>query len=110
MPAASDDWCATLPENGVGVGPTQFHPSPSPAVPAPAGTESSTHTLSVPPVVLPAWSQVTRPPESVNAIPLTTCPSSPTDAAGTVSFTHCPAAGSAPMNWRLVVPLVPATM
>src|SRR5690349_1346687 len=61
-------------------------------------------------LAFPAWSQVARPPYRVKAMPLRTCPSSPTELAGTANLTHWPAAGSAPMKRRLLVPLVPQSI
>src|SRR5215207_9702640 len=72
MPPTTFDWCASAPEKGDGLAPIQFHPSLSPARPAPSGTRSSTHTRSDGDgwvEDLPALSHVARPPKSVNAMP-----------------------------------------
>ena len=48
LATASTDWCACVPEYGVGLLLIQFQASPpSLAGSAPAGTASSTHTTSV---------------------------------------------------------------
>src|SRR5690242_20466331 len=46
MPAASALWCAVLPENGAGFAVTQFQASTSVTGVAPAGSASSTQTVS----------------------------------------------------------------
>jgi len=58
-------------------------------------------------VASPALSQVARPPKREKPIPFKICPSNPTALAGTCRRTHWPAAGKAPMYWRLAVPSVP---
>src|SRR5687767_5236759 len=45
FPVLFADRCATFPENGAGLVPTQFHAS-LPLTTAPAGSTSSTHTVS----------------------------------------------------------------
>src|SRR5438105_1373838 len=108
------DWLATRPEYGAGLLLTQFQESPPSAfATAPAGNESSTHTIvfesglfvvvetggvvSAITDALPASSQVARPSNWLKDMPLTVLPSKSTWLAGTSRRTHWPAAGSGPM-------------
>src|SRR5258706_14478613 len=112
------DWCADEPANGAGLLLTQVHESP-PCEPgtAPSGKESPTQTVVLVRVLvpaggggvlvtdsdtdaLPALSQVARPSNWLNDMPVMVRPSRPTWLAGTSSPAHWPATGSGPMERR----------
>ena len=56
---------------------------------------------------VPVVSQVTRPSNRLNAMPVTVAPASPTVLAGISRRTHSPVGGSGPMYRRLAVPSTP---
>ena len=83
----------------------------SPPLRASAGSTPQNHFRALPSAArLPVMPQAARPSKRVNAMPSTSCASSPTRAAGMRSSTQRPLGGSSPMRAWAAVPAAPQGM